>query len=552
MKKTLCLILCLALCLTLFAACGSKTEAPKTDTPASTTTEAPSSTGGKADAGKVNTGGGTTAESKATPPPKEAEYYDDLSLYIGDKVAIIDPMDPGAGTSQSGIIDHMAYDTLVYYAIDGSYEPCLATEWSANEDATVWTYKLRDDVKFHNGEPFTADDVAFTIERCKEIGSGSNSFSRLRCVESTEIVDDYTLKVNLEAVNVDFYKDLAYSGCGMLNREAVEKDPTNGPQVGTGAYKVVDFVPNETVVMEANMDYWGEKPITKKLTMKFVAEETARYIELQNGTADVVFSINPTNFPEIEANPKYQAFSYIVHNCGFLAFNMTKAPMNDLNFRLAVAYGIKRPDLITAARNGYAVEPKTGAFWGWNTEYLDESIPRIDYDLDKAKEYLAKSSYNGEELEIACAIADFIICAQVVQQQLAEVGIKIKLYQTDTTGMNAYANWGNNQAQMVIYTGGWNALASSCKPWYYPGNNYNRAAYDNPEVNARLDEAPTVTDEAKREEIYKKVQQITSEDLPFYAVMNLRHVVAAQKGVGGVVLGSDSCHDFSHIYKVIE
>ena len=549
MKKALSLLLAMLLVVSLFAGCGqSSSPAPASNDPAPAT-QAP--TGEKPASSSTTdfTGNLTVGDDKEK--TADTKYADEMVIIQDNtKVALIDPHNAASATSSNTCVMRTIYDCLIE-KVGEEYVPGLAESWEG-DDAQHFVFHLRKGVVFHNGEPFTADDVAFTIERCKEIGSGSNSFSRLRCVESTEIVDDYTIKVNLEAVNVDFYKDLAYSGCGMLNREAVEKDPTNGPQVGTGAYKVVDFVPNETVVMEANMDYWGEKPITKKLTMKFVAEETARYIELQNGTADVVFSINPTNFPEIEANPKYQAFSYIVHNCGFLAFNMTKAPMNDLNFRLAVAYGIKRSDLITAARNGYAVEPKTGAFWGWNTEYLDESIPRIDYDLDKAKEYLAKSSYNGEELEIACAIADFIICAQVVQQQLAEVGIKIKLYQTDTTGMNAYANWGNNQAQMVIYTGGWNALASSCKPWYYPGNNYNRAAYDNPEVNALLDEAPTITDEAKREEIYKKVQQLTTADLPFYTLYNIRHVVAAQQGVGGLVLGSDSCHDFSHIYKVIE
>ena len=99
-------------------------------------------------------------QAEQTPPPAEAEYYDELRMYIGDKVAVIDPMSANAGGTQLGIIDHLAYDSLVYYNINGNYDPCLATEWSANDDATEWTYKLREGVKFHNGEPFTADDVA--------------------------------------------------------------------------------------------------------------------------------------------------------------------------------------------------------------------------------------------------------------------------------------------------------------------------------------------------------------------------------------------------------
>ena len=136
MKKALCLILSLVLCIGLFAGCGgNKTEAPKEEAPK---TEAPKEEGSKEPV-LINTGGAITeaGATEATPPPAEAEYYDELRMYIGDKVAIIDPMNPAAGGTQLGIIDHLAYDSLVYYTIDGKYEPCLATEWSFNDDATV-------------------------------------------------------------------------------------------------------------------------------------------------------------------------------------------------------------------------------------------------------------------------------------------------------------------------------------------------------------------------------------------------------------------------------
>ena len=168
MKKTICMVLALVLCLGIFAACG-KTETSNDVKP----NESGVQNVAQEEIGKVNTGSASTAESIATPPPKDAEYYDDLSMYIGDKVAVVDPLNPGSGTSQSGIIYHQIFDTLVYFTIDNKYVPCLATEWSMNDDASVWTLKLRDDVTFHNGEHFTSDDVIFTVESAHEcVGGG--------------------------------------------------------------------------------------------------------------------------------------------------------------------------------------------------------------------------------------------------------------------------------------------------------------------------------------------------------------------------------------------
>ena len=165
MKRILCMILCLAVCISLFAGCGgTKTDAPKTDTPKTDTPSNPTEPTVD-NIGKTNTAGSSTAEHEATPPPPEAEYYDELSLYINDKVAIVDPLDPGARTAQSGILGHLAYDMLVHFELDGSYSPELATEWECNDDGSVWTFKLRDDVTFHNGEHFTADDVLFSAEK---------------------------------------------------------------------------------------------------------------------------------------------------------------------------------------------------------------------------------------------------------------------------------------------------------------------------------------------------------------------------------------------------
>lgn len=543
MKKSLVITLLVIMLISLFAGCGSNGEisTPPTDTnpaasPNSSTTDLTD---------------GSVVVGKDLEITDETKYYEELTIIQDNtKTAILDPHNTASATSSTTTVFMIIYDTLISYEGE-EYVPELATSWET-EDYQTFTFHLRDDVYFHNGEKFTADDVAFTIDRAKELGVGSKAGAIWGYVDTYEIEDDCKIVLNLVTANVDFCKEISYSACGIINREACEANAEEGTWIGTGAYKVSDFVSNEYGVYLANEEYWDEPPITKKLTIKFVAEETSRLIALQNNEADVVFGINPVEFPNIEADPDYACFSYVVHNAVYVAFNLDDPIMDDINFRKAVAAAMNRDDLMLAARNGYAEPPQSGSFWGYGTEYKNLDLPLIPYDIEAAKEYLAQSDYDGQTIEICCAIPDITICAQVLQQQLAKIGINAELHQTDTTGLNAYTAWGNNQAQMVVYTGGWTSLASSSRPWYYPGNNYNRANYDNPEVNALLDEAPTILDEEARKEAYLEMQAIATEDIPFLTCYYNKHLVCCQNGVGGMILNNDSCQDYSHIYRIIE
>ena len=546
MKRSLALILAVLMLACLFAGCGKEEPAPQPEQPSS---QGSTSVKPQESTTDITEQGSLVVDKEVT---EDTKYADELVVIQDNtKTSVLDPHNVAAATSSTCTVFQMLFNRLIEFQ-NNEYIPGLATSWET-EDQQHFVFHLREGVKFHNGETLTADDVAFTIERATTVGATSNAGTRWKSVESTEVIDPLTIKVNLVSVNVDFLKDITYAGCGILNRKAVEADEEKGTWIGTGAYKVEDFVPNEYGVYVKFDEFWGEPAITQKLTIKFVAEETARLIALQNGEADMVWSINPSEFPAVEADTEhYACYSYIVHNCGFLAFNLEDPICGDLNFRKAVASVMNRDDIILAARNGYAVWPESGSFWGYGTEYKNLDIPFIPYDVEAAKEYLAKSCYNGETIEITSAMPDFTIAAQVLQGELAAIGVTCTINQTDTAGMNAYTAWGNNKGQMMSYTGGWTQLASVCRTYFYPGNSSNRAALNDEEINRLLDLAPTQTDEAEREATYKKVQELVNEQLPFIAYFNIRHVACCQMGVGGMILRNDSTHDYSHIYKIIE
>ena len=530
-RRFLAMVLSLALCLSLLSGCGDK--------------KGPDDNSQQSNQDFTNQGSLVVDDNSGN---ENTEYQKELTVIIDNNK--INSLDPAVGnTNTCKWAFNMMYDRLVTTTPEGEIVGELATEFTT-EDYKTFHFELREGVTFHNGEPFTADDVAFTIDRGRNDSLGTSAFDVFGKVESYNVLNDYAIDVTLSGVNIDFFYNLTLAHAGIQNREALEADPEKGSWITTGPWKVADFVSNDYATLVRNDDYWGEVPKTEKITLKYVAEEATRLIMLENGEADAAFSINPADFPYMESDKRFATYSYTVNNNSYIGFNMEDPICGDINFRMAVASAINREEIV-AYRGKYIVPGEYGTFWGYGTEFKDTSLEKIPYDLEAAKEYLAKSPYNGETIEIVCAFSDLLNMSQVMQEQLGAIGINVSINQTDAPGMNAYTAWDNNQAQMVCYTGAWTSVASSCRPYFYSKGAANRAHYTNPEVEALLDQAQAETDSAKREELYKQVQAIIAVDIPYITLGNLTHVVGCLAGVSGMRLSADASHDLTYIQKAI-
>ena len=552
-RRIFCLALCIVMCAGLLAACGSGGPQPADSAPAAPSAPAssaqpapssapppsPSSSNIFGEGGSVVIGGEETTE--------ETKYREALTVVVDQStISVIDPFSPGtvAGTKWA----QKCYLSRLVNEINGEYIPMLAKEWKTDDWQHI-NFKLRDDVYFHNGEKFTADDVVYTVERAKN-SQGALSFDFLNGIEKVEVVNDYEINITLVGVNVDFLYNLSQSHAGMVNRKACEADPEEGAWIGTGPWVVVEFVPNEYVSYIRNENYWGDLPQTKELTLKYVANIPARVMMLERDEIQFSLGLDPSDFPYLEESPQFDTYKYVDNNPSYIAFNMNDPICGDINFRKAIASLLIPDELALACRNGYAMPESGGTFWGYATEFRNTDIPRIPHNIEKAKEYIGLSSYNGEPVEIVVAFADKLIKSEWLQEQCKAIGVNIVIYQTDVAGMSAYATYANNQAQMVVHTGSWSNLAIASRSYLYPGAAGNRASYSNDEVTALLDLAPTVTDIVEREKIYKQIQAIVAEDIPYICVYYLQHVAACQPGVAGMTLRSDSFHDFSYVYMI--
>ena len=556
-QKVVSIVLIALMCLSLLAACGNKgdstTETSSTPATSGSTSSSPSPSGGTNSAAPpspAETGQEPDLGGGNLPVDETATFADEMDIIIDDNVVFaINPFVVGAAGPGSTWSYTMMYDRLFAATTDiNEQEPDLATEWYT-DDWTTFTLKLRDDVYFQNGEKFTADDVVFTCNYAKEFPGTPAVTAVWQYVESVTALDDYTVEFNTGTVNVNFIFNLQNPSAVIVNEKAIMDDPEKGVWVGTGPFILTDFVANNYWVLERNDNFWGEPAITRKITFHYIPEIGNRTIMLLNGEAQLCMRTSPEDMEIFENNPDWTVFDRVINNPNPLVFNMDDPITGDYNFRMAVLHAIDRVDLAIAYNGNYGLAANDpGTLWGRYTEFRNLDIPFIPQDLDLAREYLEKSVYNGETLEVVAAATRQINATPVFQQQLEAIGIHTEIKIMEQAAMPAYTAWGNNQIQMYLSNMGTTFSASFIRAFIYPGAPSNSSGYNNPEVAELIDRAMVEIDYDTREQLWREVQRLVAEDVPFTNLFWIVESVVGVKGVGGFSWNTDAIYNMRYIY----
>ena len=547
MKKSIALILALIMGLTLLAACGNGTDAPQQQAGAP-----PSAPSESVSPGQQGHGGGHALE-QAPPVAAETRYAEHLNINTDtNAIGTLNPFVPPANNTSTNWAFIMIHDRLVFREADGSYSPVLATSWST-EDFQTYTFKLREDVVFHNGDHFTAEDVAWTVEAARE-GVGSAGHDQWRPVETVNIIDPYTIEFVLGTVNVDFLANISAPMSGIVNKRAMEEDPGLGSAVGTGAFYVTEFSPSNYVKFARNDDYWGELPITKTMDFIFIPEIGTRAIMMQNGEIQISFGIGAEEiFLFQEDTENFDVFPQVQGNPQSLQFVYTCPIASDYNFRMAIMHAVDRAEIAIVAAGDWATPETGGTLWGRWTEYRNEDIPIIPYDLDLAREYLANSVYNGESIEIAGGGTSNINAAEILKVQLARIGVDSWINGFDTPGFGVYAASPEYSATIILSPVMTSLSASSLRTAFHPDAVSNRMRYNNPEITQMFVDAGTMTDDAERRAQYMRIQEIMAEDPPAINLFWRLNGIVSAKGVGGVLIPHDHHRsDLRYAYMALD
>ena len=412
------------------------------------------------------------------------------------------------------------FETLVWKDED-EFVPQLATDWHYNEDDNSYTFDLRHDVTWHDGTPFTADDVVFTYEYTEDypyqwVDNG--------IVESAEALDNYTVKLYLSQSYAPFFQDVA--GAQPIMPKHIWEDVTEPEQfqqteavIGTGPYKLSDYSKEHgTYLFTANDDYYLGKPLAGEIRFVKVSAEMAM-AALEDGTVDsagitaeMIDTLEADGFSIIDAPVSWNAK---------LTINHQVEPLSSKEFRQALAYAIDRQSLVDVVLRGEGVPGSPGIVPPTSVWYNPDT-PQFEYDADKAIELLEELDYqmedgvmvkDGEPLVLSMiAAADYKDLGQFIVQQLELVGIQVDFQTLEGKTVDTRVKAWDFELSLYGHGG---LYEPSFLPRCILDDGFNSARYhDNAELTSLLEQMLVEMDTSARKALVMQIQEVYAEDMP--------------------------------------
>ena len=429
--------------------------------------------------------------------------------------------------------------------------PVLAESYEASPDATVYTLHLRHGVSFHDGAPFNAQAVKTSFDRAADPENHLKRASLYAPIKSNEVIDDYTLKITLNAPFGAFINNLAHQAFAISSPKAIAefgRDLGRHP-VGTGPYRFVSWS-TDTLKVARNEHYWKPGlPKVDSITVRSVPENGARLAMLQAGEAQFIFPMPPELAKVVERDPKIDVVAARSIFARYVALNTRRKPFDDLRVRQALNYAIDKQAFMKVVFAGYAVP-------------LDSPLPTLlpgheaqptpyAYDPAKARALLAEAGYpNGFETVLWGANSTTSQRGMsFLQQQLAAVGVKasVEPLESGTAAAKIWSVKTPEEATTLMHYAAWSASTGDAdwglRPLFYsrgfPPVLFNTAYYANKDVDAAIEAGLTTADIAKRLEAYKAAQAIIWKDAPWIFLASDDNISAKSKRLSGIYVMPD-------------
>jgi peptide/nickel transport system substrate-binding protein len=421
------------------------------------------------------------------------------------------------------------HDSVVRPLPGGKTGPSLAESWSESPDGLMYEFKLRRGLKFHNGDPLTAEDVKFSLERYK--GAGSKAIQeRLRQIE---IVDPLTVRIHLKEPWPDFltFYGTTATAAGIVvpkkyitqvGDEAFRKNP-----IGVGPLKFVSHKPGVEVVLEANTGYWRKTPHIKRFVLKSVPEGTTRVAMLKNGEADIAYALDGEDALNVRRDPRLQLVPSKHASIFWIEFADQwdpKSPWADKRMRLALNHALNRQAINEVSCLGFC--PPAAVIVPRVMDFALQAPPPA-YDPQKAKQLLTEAGYpNGIDAGDFVPSPPFFTTAEAAMNFLNAVGIRVRIRTMERAAF--YAAWQQKKLRglFMVAAGNSGNAASRVAEFMYSKGGYAYGGY--PEIDDLFHQQARERDRAKREALLYRIQQLTIDRVMFAPIMDYR----ALRGVG--------------------
>jgi len=432
-------------------------------------------------------------------------------------------IEPATGdTRTASNVAWSIFSSLVWLNDEGVVVPALAESWTISDDGLVYNFKLREDVVFHNGYPFSADDVVFTWER----GQGSDITYREDFLAVAEMVkiDDYTVEARLEAPNA-FILLLMNEHWGILSKQYHEEVGEEGylqNPVGTGPFKFVEWRASDRIVLEAFEDYWeAGYPKVDQVIYRPIPDTATRFAALINDDIDIVSNLGPEQADAVEAAANVSLVTYGQDRVYYVTFNNMSTgigtPIEDKLVRQAMSYAIDYDAIIERLFDGYA-ERVSGFIIPGNLGY-DPSVAPYPYDPEKAKDLLAQAGYpDGFAIEMAGPSETYTNFEQVLQAVAgywSEIGIEVDLQFMES---GRFWELQANRELPPLFGDSWSSSTGEAYPRLIGsvgGEDASYAAWLDPVLVDMVKEVEMTADSVERGEVYTRILKYMFEDPPF-------------------------------------
>nr|WP_235848091.1 ABC transporter substrate-binding protein [Mycolicibacterium holsaticum] len=411
--------------------------------------------------------------------------------------------------------------------------PALAESWQISPDQLTWTFHLRGGVSFHDGSPFSADDVVYSYRRI--IDEKLANVDKFSAVADVTAPDPLTVVINLERPTPNLLTNLGgFKGMAIVSRRNVESGQIATHPVGTGPFAFLGQKSGDSITLRANPSYWGGAPKISGVTFRFISEPSTALSALQAGEIDWTDSVPTQRVAQLREDDSITLAVTASNDYWYLALNEARPPWNDVRLRRAVAYGIDRDAIVAATSYGTATANQLAipANNPWYTPYH-----RYRYDLDTAHRLLDEAGVGdvGMDLLVTSEYPQTVTAAQIIADNLAPLGITVNIRTVDFATWLDQQNTGNFDMLMMGWLGNIDPDDFYYAQHHSQGTS-NAQKFSDPEVDRLLDAGRVETDRQARGALYDEAATLIADKVSYIFLYNPSVIQAwtpALTGVGG-------------------
>lgn len=421
--------------------------------------------------------------------------------------------------------------------------PDIVERWE-HSDKTVYTFYLKQGIRFHDGSELSAEDVAYTFETVLNPSFKSPHIGAFDKIKSIERVDRYTIRFTLKEPFAPFLINTAVMG--IVPKHAAQKSGADFgyAPVGSGPFRLTAFLPDEKIVLKAHTDYFEGRPKTDMITFKILPDSTIRLLELSQGRIHLLQNdIPPDLLPFLEKRDNLKIVKKKGTTYSYLGFNLKDPILKNQKVREAIAYAIDKESIIRYILKGLAT-PARGILSANNWAY-EGDVKVFDYDTERALRLLDEAGFQDPDGDGPGTRFDLIFktstdqlrrrIAEVIQQQLKEVGIGMSIQSYEWGTFYSDIKSGNFQ----MFTLSWVGITDPDVLYYIfhssnvPPRGANRGMYANERVDRLIEEGRVTWDTSRRKKAYSLIQKILAEEVPYVSLWHTTNVAVMNKSVHG-------------------